>query len=113
MFGEYKFEKYQPPLKPELNGGLYTGEPFKGPWGNVPIVPDTVHMITTNLKSANPPTDALFQYGNSIRPGNNQHNVQTGHQLSKEHNIVCTGKNKEKLTVHSFDKMNQTSFYIL
>lgn len=27
-----------PPRK--LNGGLYTGEPFAGDWGNVPIVPD-------------------------------------------------------------------------
>ena len=28
-----------PPRK--LNGGLYTGEPFAGDWGNVPIVPDS------------------------------------------------------------------------
>lgn len=27
-----------------LNGGLYTGEPFAGDWGNVPIVPDAGYI---------------------------------------------------------------------
>lgn len=47
---------------PALNGGLYTGEPFKGPWGNVPVVPDTDYMINVNLRSARPPPEALTQY---------------------------------------------------
>jgi hypothetical protein len=56
---------------PALNGGLYTGEPFKGPWGNVPVVPDTDYMINVNLRSARPPPEALTQYPGGPRPGNN------------------------------------------
>jgi len=59
--------------KPSLNGGLYTGEPFQkgAPWGNVPVVPDTGYMIHYNLKSANPPPGAEYQYPTGFRPGNN------------------------------------------
>lgn len=65
---------YTPPPPPSLNGGLYTGEPFlpNAPWRNFPAVPDTSYMIHHNLRSANPPTDALYQYpAGNIRPGNN------------------------------------------
>ena len=57
----------------ELNGGLYTGEPFQrdAPWANVPVIPDAAYMTHFNLKSANPPTEALYQYPGSTRPGNN------------------------------------------
>lgn len=56
-----------------LNGGLYTGEPFEAnaPWANVPVIPDGVYMTHFNLRSANPPKDALFQYVGTNRPGNN------------------------------------------
>jgi hypothetical protein len=80
--------------KPDLNGGLYTGEPFKGPWGNVYVQPDMVYLTTINLKSANPPESALLQYGNVIRPGNNEPVLQNTHMYSNEHNIVCTGSVK-------------------
>lgn len=62
---------------PKLNGGLYSGEPFaKGaPWGNVPVVPDAGYMIHYNLRSANPPTEALYQYPGYDRPGNNKANM--------------------------------------
>jgi hypothetical protein len=64
---------YVPPPPRELNGGLYTGEPFlKGaPWANVPVIPDVDYMINVNLRSANPPTQALYQYPGNTRPGNN------------------------------------------
>lgn len=58
---------------PALNGGLYTGEPFKkgAPWANVPVVPDASYMIHYNLRSANPPPGAIYQYPGYNRPGNN------------------------------------------
>ena len=57
-----------------LNGGLYTGEPFKAnaPWANVPVVPDAAYMIHYNLRSANPPPEALLHYPGTVRPGNNE-----------------------------------------
>lgn len=65
--------KSVPPPEPSLNGGLYTGEPFKpnAPWGNVPVVPDAAYMTHINLRSANPPVDAIYQYPGNVRPGNN------------------------------------------
>jgi hypothetical protein len=38
-----KYAEFVPGTIPDrkLNGGLYTGEAFTGPWGNVPIVPDS------------------------------------------------------------------------
>ena len=73
MYANYDSSKYVPPPKPLLNGGLYTGEPFvKGaPYANVPVVPDADYLTHYNLRSANPPIDALYQYPGSIRPGNN------------------------------------------
>lgn len=56
---------------PKLNGGLYTGEPFKGPWGNVHVTPDVDYMTHVNLKTANPPIEALMHYPGGPRPGNN------------------------------------------
>ncbi len=68
--------KQTPIPPPSLNGGLYTGEPFaKGAaWANFPATPDADYMTHFNLKSANPPTEALVQYPGGPRPGNN---VQT------------------------------------
>ena len=64
---------YVPPPPRALNGGLFTGEPFLAgaPWGNVPVVPDVDYMTNVNLRSANPPVQALFQYPGNTRPGNN------------------------------------------
>jgi hypothetical protein len=58
---------------PTLNGGLYVGESFpcNAPWGNIPVVPDSSYLINQNLKSANPPPGAVFQYPSGDRPGNN------------------------------------------
>lgn len=70
----YLSRRYTPPPPPSLNGGLFTGEPFlqDAPWRNIPVVPDTSHMIHFTLRSASPPEDALYQYpGGGHRPGNN------------------------------------------
>lgn len=81
---------YVPPPPRALNGGLYTGEPFKkgAPWGNVPVIPDVDYMINVNLRSANPPPKALFQYPGNTRPGNNYQN-NTGLQQSGSYNFLC------------------------
>jgi len=62
---------------PKLNGGLYTGEPFTkdAPWANVPVVPDVDYMTNINLKTANPPPGAIYQYPGHNRPGNNEQNM--------------------------------------
>ena len=78
-----------------LNGGLYTGEAFaKGaPWANVPVVPDAGYMIHYNLRSANPPSDALYQYPGTERPGNNTA-IFPGVQMWKNgrYGIACVKK---------------------
>jgi len=69
-----KHPHYTPPPPPSHNGGLYTGEPFLpgAPWRNFPATPDTSYLVNVNLRSANPPTEALFHYpAAGHRPGNN------------------------------------------
>jgi hypothetical protein len=62
-----------PPPPPSLNGGLYTGEPFRkgAPYANIPVTPDADFLIHHNLRSADPPGPALTQYPGGLRPGNN------------------------------------------
>ena len=55
----------------QFNGGLYTGEPFNGPHGNIPVIPTAYYMTHVNLKSANPPPGAMNQDIGENRPGNN------------------------------------------
>ena len=78
--------------KPSLNGGLYTGEPFakNAPYANVPVIPDVGYMIHYNLRSANPPPGAIYQYPGNIRPGNN-HQVMPGVSTSEYalYNLWC------------------------
>lgn len=64
--------------KAPLNGGLYTGQPFKedAPWRNFPVVPCTAYLNHVNLRSANPPMQAMFQMGPNVRPGNNSSDCQ-------------------------------------
>lgn len=65
--------KHTAPNKPELNGGLYTGEPFKGPWGNFPVIADEIPLTGNTLKQGNTPPPGATQQFNPymIRPGNN------------------------------------------
>ena len=86
-------------ISPSPNGGLYTGEPFKGPWGNVPVTPDTVHMTTSSLKSGNnPPAAALTQFGNILRPGNNNMRLEKymAERTDDRTNIFCTNNTAVK-----------------
>ena len=81
---------YIPPPPRALNGGLYTGEKFLegAPWGNVPVVPDVDYMTNVNLRSANPPVQALFQYPGNVRPGNNWQK-NTGLEPAYNNNFNC------------------------
>ncbi len=59
--------------QPSKNGGLFTGNeaPKDAPWAAIPVVPDVDYMIHYNLRSANPPPGAIYQYPGNVRPGNN------------------------------------------
>jgi hypothetical protein len=101
---EYQLKPPQLPKTPELNGGLYTGEPFKGPWGNVPVIPEGSIMTHDTLRSANPPIEANEQFGDMIRPGNNDPLIPSLNRFSPNHNIACTPHYIEKHQIKSFDK---------
>lgn len=66
-------EKISPIPVPDRLSQLYTGEDFwkDAPWASVPVVPDAVYLTHVNLRSANPPPQALFQMTSPHRPGNN------------------------------------------
>jgi hypothetical protein len=90
-FSEYNSDKYIEPPPRALNGGLYTGEEFKkgSQYGNVPVIPDTGYMIHYNLRSANPPPGAIYQYPGTTRPGNN-YNKMIGIVQNEKYNIQGT-----------------------
>jgi len=73
-FYKNAYEKLNIP-PPSLNGGLYTGEPFKenAPHANIPIIPDSGYITHYALRYAHPqpPIEALYQYPENHRPGNN------------------------------------------
>lgn len=80
---------------PAPNGGLYTGTPFAGPWGNVPVIPDVDYMTHINLRSANPPKEALMQYPGTVRLGNNHQTmpgVQWAQPLNDNMNNMSSGR---------------------
>jgi hypothetical protein len=54
-YSKNPFPMQPPPRK--VNGGLYTGIPANGPWGNIPVVPEP-NDLAQNLLSANPPKNA-------------------------------------------------------
>ena len=76
---------WSPVPPPSLNGGLFTGEPFKpdAPWGTVPVRPTSAYMNNVTLRSANPPLPALFQMQAGFRPGNNSDDMMPGLTLFK------------------------------
>lgn len=94
---EYNKKSYAPLPKPSLNGGLYTGKPFRpnSGYGNYPVLPDITHMTATNLLSANPPPGANHQFPDGFRPGNNLPEHKKSIPLKKysdEHAIICYSK---------------------
>jgi hypothetical protein len=83
---------------PSYNAGLYTGLPFEGPWGNIPITPTAAGTTHDALRSANPPPGATQMYatGATNRPGNSYSakpgvNHYDGGHGGKMHTIRCTG----------------------
>lgn len=79
MLGYSYIDDEQSPVPaphPSVNGGLYTGEPFKpgAPWGNVYVRPDA-DTYTQNIKSAIPtPPPLAMMIPSNERPGNNHVN---------------------------------------
>lgn len=71
---KYAFLNFsQPAGVPErlVNGGLYTGEAARGPWGNVSVAPEP-HILAENLKSSEMlPPGAHRMAMTNTRPGNN------------------------------------------
>ena len=101
--------EYVPPPQPSLNGGLYTGAPFApgAPWGNVSVVPDAGYMIHYNLRSANPPPGAIYQYPGSLRPGNNYTPMHGIVKLpGKPYNMYCIDDNETKIIQVQENKNN-------
>ena len=106
-----------PPKQPELNGGLYTGEPFNGPWGNVPVVPDVTTLTQHTLGIGNeivPGADAQF-HPTLLRPGNNipiaMNHLQS---IGSEYHIGCTTNVRQMHTttdnhIRSYDKSYDVS----
>lgn len=83
--------------QPSYNAGLYTGPPFDGPWGNIPVTPTAAGTTHDALRSANPPPGARNMYatGATNRPGNSFSakpgvNHYNGGHNSKMYNIKCT-----------------------
>lgn len=76
-----------PPFK--VNGGLYTGEPAKGPWGNYPVMPEP-DDFAQNLLSANPPPNAEKIPTTYNREGNNIY-MSPNHKIldNKHTNLFC------------------------
>ena len=90
---------------PSYNGGLYTGPPFAGPWGNIPVTPTASNMTHNNLRSAEPPPGATQQYPGSNRQGNNFNAMPGVNWFKKQsqgpYRIQCTnskqtGGNRKK-----------------
>jgi hypothetical protein len=100
---------------PKLNGGLYTGEPFLpgAPWANVPVVPETGYMIHTNLRSANPPHQALTQYPGNNRPGNNHQNMPGVQIAANRYGIMCNKPVYDFKMAESYNKTRFNKYYYL
>lgn len=94
-----------PPFR--LNGGWFTGEPFRkgAGWADVPVLPEAGYMISTNLKSADPPPGATSQYVGVPRPGNNCETLPNARLLSTPfERIACTADDAGSSEAKRFSK---------
>lgn len=100
------------PPKPILNGGLYTGEPFKegAPWGNVPVISDVSYLVNVNLKSAQPPDAATTQFPGGIRFGNNYQKMP-GVKYIKEYGILVNDVPKGQKCIVNNCSFSKYSYY--
>lgn len=90
-FAEIDSSKPLPPPIPQLNGGLFTGEPFEkdAPYANVPVIPDAGYMTHYNLATAKPPPEADMQYPGGPRPGNNMQPMPGIEKLAGPYGLWC------------------------
>ena len=85
------------PLKQKMGGSLISE--CNGSWCSIPVKPHVSNMINNNLKSANPPHEALTQYPGTNRLGNNSMSMPGVNQYIGTYlnngpfNIKCTGQN--------------------
>lgn len=94
---------------PQLNAGLYGGQPMSGPWANIPVTPTGPNMTNNNLQSAEPPVQALTQYVGSNRLGNN-FRATPGVETFPNSNILCTtggGKRRKHQKTRSKSKKSR------
>ena len=74
----------------KVNGGLYTGEAAKGPWGCYSIVPEAYIYTTENLKSADPPPRGMDMIpGGDTRVGNSVQLFPGYHKQNNSINMRC------------------------
>ena len=76
---------------PKVNGGLYTGEPANGPWGNYPVIPEP-NELSKNLLSANPPPNAEKIPMSYNREGNNYVTYDDYQLLNNNHPLMLCRK---------------------
>jgi hypothetical protein len=85
----YSYIDPQEPIsvpKPQVNGGLYTGEPFKqnAPWGNIAIEPES-HVYAEKLNRL----DSIPGY---TRLGNNTQQFPAHEKYDKKNRFICLRK---------------------
>ena len=82
---------------PALNGGLYTGDPFKpgAPYANVPLTPDAGFLTNVALRTANPPPGATEQHVIGLRPGNNR-TVMNGLEYDADNGLLLVSGPQRK-----------------
>ncbi len=68
-----EYSRVSPIPMPDPSAHLFTGQGFceNAPWRAYPVLPTAAYMTNVNLRSANPPPQALFQMHLGLRPGNN------------------------------------------
>ena len=73
----------------QVNGGLYTGEPFEAnaAWGNIPIVPEA-DVYSQKLKEVAPPFGANHIPGYT-RKGNNTQNFPNHIKINPHYHVKC------------------------
>lgn len=76
---------------PRLNGGWFTGEPFRkgAGWADVPVRPESGSMMSDTLLSAHPPPGAEAHTPGFPRPGNNCQTMPNVRKLSAPYNTIA------------------------
>lgn len=90
MLGYSYIEAEEPIQIPprQVNGGLYTGEPFKenAPWGNRPIIPEA-HIMVSNLASQHPGAQDMIP--GTTRLGNNTQVFPNHEKYNTSYQFMC------------------------